>query len=91
MGIKSGDAWGPFSPGLDPCEQRARIRALRAISRLCLGPRGDDLDRTLRRAEDDPGVLEWAVILLNGLASLDRRRVWSSYAGLITPALNRTD
>ena len=85
MAIKPVDAWGPFASGLDPCELRARIRALRAIARLHLGPRGEDLNRTLRAAEDDAGLLPWAVILMNDLAPLDRRRVWGAYAAFTRP------
>lgn len=39
MTIKSADQWGPFAPDLDQAEQRARLRALRAISRIIAGPR----------------------------------------------------
>lgn len=80
------DQWGPFAPGLDACERRARLRSLRAIVRLHLGPRGDALARMLECAEALPELLVSAVEAINRLASLDRRRVLASYAGLTKPA-----
>jgi hypothetical protein len=81
--IPKADEWGPFVSDLDSCERRARTRTLRAIGRLCLGPRGESLDRTLRCAEEDPTLLEYALEILGGLAPLEKRRVWSAYVGLI--------
>ncbi|GJD33043.1 hypothetical protein PMNALOAF_4324 [Methylobacterium adhaesivum] len=86
MDIKPADAWGAFASGLDPCERRARTRALNVIVRMHTGPRGDDICRTLRHAEDDAGLLPWASTLLNALAPLDRRRVWGAYAAFTRPA-----
>lgn len=83
MAIARADSWGPFDPSITTCERIARTRTLRAIGRLCLGPRGDALDRALRCAEDDPSLLERALVILGGLAPSEKRRVWSSYAGMI--------
>lgn len=80
--MNSLDQWGPWALDLDPGERVARTRALRAIVRLLTGPRGAELDTLLKRAETDDAALDHAVVALDRLASLDRRRVLSSYAGL---------
>lgn len=84
--IRSADHWGPFASGLDPCERRARLRSLQAITRLHLGPRGSVLREALRAAETDDGQLPEALTALDRLASLDRRKVLASYAAFIRPA-----
>ncbi len=73
---------GPFADGLEPGERVARLRALRAIVRLLTGPRGAALEAELRRAEMGRGWRQHAA--LDALASVDRRRVLTSYAGLNT-------
>lgn len=84
--IPSLDRWGPFASGLDPCERRARLRSLRAIARLHIGPRGAALDAALNAAESDEDQLPKALTALDRLASLDRRRVLASYAAFTAPA-----
>lgn len=76
--------FGPWAPDLDPAEQRARLRALRAIARLLAGPRAADLVRLLARAEHDAEVLVPAAAALDRLEPLDRRKILGSYAGLGT-------
>lgn len=84
--IAPADAFGPWAPGLDRVERVARLRAMRAIARLCLGPRGHAFTGALRRAETDPGQLEAALQQLNALAPIDQRSVLASFAGLHRPA-----
>lgn len=83
--MKPSDHFGPWKPGLDPCERRAQLRGLRAIARLYLGPRGTDLCDALACAEHDAGALERALVALDRLASLDRRKVLASFAGIMRP------
>lgn len=74
--------WGPFSPdALEPGERLARTRALRAIVRLLLGPRGAELAGELEAAERS-GILDRAHAALERLAALDLRRVLASYGAL---------
>lgn len=84
------DAWGPFARDLDHSERAARLRALRAIVHLTTGRRGDALADLLHQAEREPDALPRAVVALNRLASLDRRRVCASYAALIRPPCERS-
>lgn len=76
------DQWGPFRPDIDPAERLARLRSLRAITRLCCGPRGERLANELNRAERDASRLPFALAALDHLAPLDRRQVLASYAQL---------
>lgn len=82
--IFSGDQWGPFAEGLDPAEQRARLRSLRALARVYCGPRAADLCSLLAQAETNPEALEPANVALNRLAPLDRRAILASFARLST-------
>lgn len=84
--IPTGDRWGPFAEGLDAAEQRARLRSLRAISRLFCGPRAADLCRLLAEAETNPAALEPASVAINRLAATDRRHVLAAYARLASAA-----
>lgn len=84
--IPACDQWGPFAPGLEAAEFRARLRALRAIAHLCLGPRGEHLTETLRLSEHDADRLPAALAAIDALASLDRRRVLATFARLHRPA-----
>ncbi len=79
------DQWGPFALDLDPCERRARLRSLRAVVRLLLGPRGDMLERALHCAEGGAVALDAVLSALNRLPSLDLRKVLASYAALTKP------
>ncbi|WP_155935294.1 hypothetical protein [Methylobacterium sp. 10] len=73
------DQWGPFALDLDPCEYRARLRTLRTIASMRLGPRGTGLTKILHACEIEPDLLDIAVDVLNRLPSLDRRGVLASY------------
>ena len=77
------DRWGPFAPGITPVERVARLRALQAIVRILLGQRGRDLALLLREAEGDAALLEPAVLMIDRLASLDRRHVLASYGSFV--------
>jgi hypothetical protein len=83
--ISSKDRWGPFATGIDRVELVAQLRSLRAIVRLSTGSRGSHLEALLKQAETDTAVLAAASTALGRLDPLDRRRVWSSYAGLNAP------
>ena len=80
--IPLADQWGPFAPGLDAAEMRARLRSLRQTARLLIGPRGTALCRLLAEAEADPAALEAACRALDALAANDRRQILASYAAL---------
>lgn len=84
--IPASSAFGPWRPDIEPAERLARLRSLRAITRLHLGPRGTAFAEALRRAETDPDQLEAALRQLDALASLDRRTVLASFAALHRPA-----
>jgi|GEM_PF-1548283 len=83
--MTNSDRWGPWASGISDCERLARLRSLRAIVRLLLGPRGDALERAIRCAEESPVDLDLAHVALSRLPSLDFRRVLSSYAALTRP------
>ena len=76
------DQFGPWRDGIDPAERLARLRSMRAIAHLCLGPRGDALTDALRLSERNPDHLPAALTALDALAPLDRRTVLASFANL---------
>ena len=80
--IRPSDQFGPWAPGLDPAELRARLRAMRALARVLCGPRASDLCRLLAKAETDAAALEPALAALDRLPSNDRRHVLASYRAL---------
>jgi hypothetical protein len=80
--IRPCDQFGPWAMGLDAAEQRARLRAMRALARVLCGPRGADLCRLLAQAETDPTTLEPALAALDRLPSNDRRHLLASYSAL---------
>lgn len=84
--IAPANQWGPFADNLDDAERRARLRSLRALAAVYAGPRALTLCQQLARAEADPVALESALDALDRLASLDRRRILSSFASLHRPA-----
>ncbi|WP_375460583.1 hypothetical protein [uncultured Enterovirga sp.] len=74
--------WGPFVPGIDAAERKARLRSLRALVKVLAGPRGHDANLALLRAEitdGDSDVLRDAHAEFGRLSPLDRRRVLSTY------------
>ena len=84
--MKSSDRWGPFAPGLDVCELRARLRSLRAIVRLLLGRDGDAIDRMLHCAESGNANLDAVVAAINRLPTIPLRKILATYAALTRPA-----
>lgn len=74
--------WGPWEPGLDPAERKARLRALRALVRAYAGPKGADLAQALRAAETDLSALGRASDLLAHLPTVPARHVLAAYARL---------
>lgn len=84
--IPPGDQWGPFAPGIEPAELRARLRSLRQTARLLIGPRSADFCHWLARAETDLAALEPACHALDALAATDRRQILASYAALTRSA-----
>ncbi|MCJ2092209.1 hypothetical protein MKK67_06820 [Methylobacterium sp. J-072] len=83
--IPAVDRWGPFADRIEPGERIARARTLRAIAHITCGPRGVELVALLRVAEADEAALSDALAALNRLASLDRRKVLTTYAVLNRP------
>lgn len=82
--IRPADAWGPFAPDLDPGERVTRLRILRAVSHLLLGPRGLNLQDAIRAAEQrrTMGRLSDVLSEIEALAARDRRHVLTSYAAV---------
>jgi len=74
------DQFGPWRHDISDAERLARLRCMRTIVRLILGPRGEDLAGALRRAESDPDHLPAALRALDALAPLERRQVLCSFA-----------
>ena len=79
------DQFGPWRPDITDAERLARLRSMRAIARLCLGPRGDALTDALRLSERSPDHLPAALVALDALAPIDRRTVLASFAALHRP------
>lgn len=77
--------WGPFTPGLDPCELKARLRSLAAIVRLNLGRDGDLVARMVWCAEQGAVTLDALHAAIERLPAIPKRRIWASYAALTRP------
>lgn len=83
-------SWGPFLPGIDEPERRARLRSLRTLLKVLIGPRGVDAGFAVLRAEisgGDPEMVQEAEAAFDRLGAIDRRRVLASFASLHTPNL----
>ena len=74
--------FGPWSPGIAPVERIAQLRSLAALAAVSVGS-GHPLVAELRKAETDPDAAERALALLDGLPSLTRRRLISTF-GTVT-------
>lgn len=75
-----GENWGPFHVAISHAERVARLRGLRAITELYCG-KNHPLVKALWLAESgDDADLEGAVLELDRLPALQRRRVLGSYA-----------
>lgn len=83
--MKEKPTFGPWRPGIDAAERRARCRSMRAVAGLLAGPRADDLCAALLAAETNPGALDLAAVELDRLAPLDMRRVLASYGARAKP------
>jgi len=78
--IGPGENWGPFSGAISHPERVARLRGLRAITELYCGKQ-HPLVKALWLAETgDDGDLAGALLELDRLPALQRRRVLGSYA-----------
>lgn len=77
--------FGPWRPGIDDAERRARCRSMRAVAGLIAGPRADPLVGFLLAAETDDDALELAADALEDLDPLDRRKILASYAARAAP------
>ena len=71
--------WGPFLPGHDAGERKARLRSLRLAAGLLCGRRASDLVAQLRTAEADECAIGRAAVEFDRLGSVDQRRFLSSY------------
>jgi len=74
--------FGPWESAITAAERLARLRSMRALVRVLVGPKGSDLAAALRQAEHDLAALDQAADLLDRLPSLPRRHVLASYAAL---------
>lgn len=89
--IGRGDNWGPFHAAISHAERVARLRGLRAIVGLYCG-RMHPLVKALWLAETGDMVdLEGALLELDRLPALQRRRVLSSYAAHASYKAQRDD
>jgi hypothetical protein len=78
--IGPGENWGPFSAAISHPERVARLRGLRAITELYCG-KTHPLVKALWLAETgDDADLAGALLELDRLPALQRRRVLGSYA-----------
>jgi hypothetical protein len=82
-------AFGPWSPGLDPIERVAQLRALAALVLVFLGLR-HPLVETLRAAEADSDAAARALHMLDRLPTLRQRRLLSVFARVTWPPARRT-
>ena len=73
--------WGPLVPTIGPCERAARLRELRAVVRLVVGPERQVL-AAIGRALSAPGGMVEVETAIDGLPALTRRRVLAAYAEL---------
>lgn len=79
----SENAWGPWDPKIDPAERLARLRAMRAIVLCGFGPL-NPMFKALFLAESGARTdLDAALLELDRMPALDRRKVLSVYGRLI--------
>jgi len=76
--------FGPWMPRIAEVERVAGLRAIAALVCVHCGSDHPAVD-LLRRAEADVGAADQALIELDRLPSLWRRRVIASYARLMRP------
>jgi len=80
------DQFGPWRLDITDAERLARLRCMRTIARLVLGPRGEALAGALHRSENDLDHLPIALRALDALAPTERRQVLCSFARIHQPA-----
>lgn len=76
--------FGPWSPDIDAAERKARVRSLRALALLLIGPTSPIVTE-LRAAEHDREALGRALVEVDRLGALPRRRLLAAYAALSAP------
>jgi hypothetical protein len=84
--IPAADRFGPWRDGLSDAERLARLRCMRTVAHLVLGPRGEAFADALRQSESNPNHLPVALRALNALAPIERRQVLCSFARIHQPA-----
>lgn len=82
-------AWGPFVPGLDEPERRARLRCLRTLVRLYCGPKGQDACTALLAAEHKPDLMRHAWETVDQLPARNLRAALATYAAVHSPEVRR--
>jgi hypothetical protein len=75
-----GENWGPFHPAISHAERVARLRGLRAITELYCGKTHPFVQALWLAETGEDADLEAAVLELDRLPALQRRRVLSAYA-----------
>ena len=76
--------FGPWAPGLDDAERKARCRALRAVAMMYIGHHIPFFD-IIKAAEDDPAYLKPAYIVFEEIPTLTIRKILASYAKTESP------
>ena len=71
--------FGPWTEDLTEAERLARLRSMRALATVFLGP-NHEFTSTLAAAENDPAAARRALEDLDRLAALPRRRILAVYA-----------
>jgi hypothetical protein len=73
------DNWGPWADGINPAERLARLRSLRTVA-VCMFGAHTPLAKPLEQAESlEPEEVEAALIELNRMPALDRRKLLSAF------------
>lgn len=77
--IDASDYWGPFHPAISHPERVARLRVLRMAAQLTIRD-SEPLEDALQQAESgDMPELEAAMLEVNRLPALTRRKLLGSY------------
>ena len=79
-------AFGPWSPGLNPVERVAQLRCIGGLAAVFLGS-DHRLVAVLRRAETDSSALAQALVVVDGLPSLTRRRLLTTFGAVTWPSV----
>lgn len=88
--ISGQTGWGPWASGIDAGERKARLRGMRALALGVTWNPDHPLGAALRQAEDgEPESLQAALIELDRLPALTRRRLLNLYGTLVRPPKRR--